>query len=164
LSGFRRTKDNDKYIWETDSDSDLVIDCANFLTDDEKNELESKGDITIADGKIIINSGKVKALLVHRLLLAKSFLMYTNGDFEELQPYLGADLNAWKDNITYKVIVEPKQDSDNFVGYSGLDEDLMEIKGSYTYKLVAEWKSLDNKTRRITLSLLANPERLTDIA
>lgn len=165
LSGFRRTKSsNNKYIWETDMDSNILKDCVNFLSKEELETYQEIGDITVSDGKIQFNNGQIKAELVRRLILAKSFLMYEEGTFNELQNYLGDDLHEWKNNLIYKIIVEPKQDSDNFVGYSGLDEEQMAIKGEYTYKLVAEWKSSDNKTRRITLSLLANPEKLTSTA
>lgn len=164
LSGFRRTKQDGRYIWETDTDSNILKDCVNFLSKEELETYQSNGDITINDGKIQFNNGQIKAELVRRLILAKSFLMYEEGTFDELQNYLGDDLHDWKNNLIYKVIVEPKQDSDNFVGYSGLDEEQMAIKDEYTYKLVAEWKSSDNKTRRITLSLLANPQKLTSTA
>lgn len=100
--------------------------------------------------------------LVSSLLNLKSVILYGN-DPRLLHSSVSSivDADHLKD-IKFKIEVRPRQDTDNFVGFTGLESDGTEgnrpdING-LVYTIVGEFKNNAGETCKVTLGLLANPD------
>lgn len=100
--------------------------------------------------------------LVSSLLNLKSVILYGN-DPRSLHSSVSSVVDAehLKD-IRYKVEVRPSQETDNFVGFTGLKTE--GTPGNHpainglVYTLVGEFKNNAGETCKVTLGLLANPD------
>ncbi len=100
--------------------------------------------------------------LVRSLLNLKSIILYGNNP-RFLHSSVSSVVNAehLKD-IRFKIEVRPLQNTDNFVGFTGLQSDGEEgnrpdING-LVYTLVGEFKNNNGEQCKVTLGLLANPD------
>lgn len=100
--------------------------------------------------------------LVSSLLNLKSVILYGDNPSSLHSSVTSVvDAEHLKD-IKYKIEVRPLQDTDNFVGFTGLDSEGEEgnrpdING-LVYTLVGEFKNNVGETCKVTLGLLANPD------
>ena len=100
--------------------------------------------------------------LVSSLLNLKSVILYGDNPSSLHSSVTSVvDAEHLKD-IKYKIEVRPLQDTDNFVGFTGLDSEGEEgnrpdING-LVYTLVGEFKNNIGETCKVTLGLLANPD------
>lgn len=100
--------------------------------------------------------------LVSSLLNLKSVLLYGN-DTRSLHSSVSSVVDAKHlKGIKYKIEVRPLQETDNFVGFTGLETEgtqgnRPDING-LVYTLVGEFKNNAGETCKVTLGLLANPD------
>lgn len=100
--------------------------------------------------------------LVSSLLNLKSVLLYGN-DPRSLHSSVSSVVDAEHlKGIKYKIEVRPLQETDNFVGFTGLETEgtqgnRPDING-LVYTLVGEFKNNAGETCKVTLGLLANPD------
>lgn len=100
--------------------------------------------------------------LVSSLLNLKSIILYGN-DPRFLHSSVSSVVDAEHlKGIKFKIEVRPLQDTDNFVGFTGLDTDGKEgnhpdING-LVYTLIGEFKNNAGEQCKVTLGLLANPD------
>ena len=100
--------------------------------------------------------------LVSSLLNLKSVLLYGN-DPRSLHSSVSSVVDAEHlKEIKYKIEVRPLQETDNFVGFTGLETEgtqgnRPDING-LVYTLVGEFKNNAGETCKVTLGLLANPD------
>lgn len=100
--------------------------------------------------------------LVRKLLNLKSVILYGDNP-NALHSSVSSVVDAEHlKGIRYKIEVRPRQETDNFVGFTGLDSEGTEgnrpdING-LVYTLVGEFKNNAGETCKVTLGLLANPD------
>lgn len=100
--------------------------------------------------------------LVSSLLNLKSVILYGN-DPRSLHSSVSSVVDAEHlKGIKYKIEVRPLQETDNFVGFTGLETEgtqgnRPDING-LVYTLVGEFKNNAGETCKVTLGLLANPD------
>lgn len=100
--------------------------------------------------------------LVSSLLNLKSIILYGN-DPRFLHSSVSSIVDAEHlKNIKFKIEVRPLQDTDNFVGFTGLNTDGTEgnrpdING-LVYTLIGEFKNNAGEQCKVTFGLLANPD------
>lgn len=101
----------------------------------------------------IITDGSIKDDLVRKLLSLKSLILYKHS-YADAPGFITKVISENDfNNIKYRIEVRKKSDTDNFIGYTGLDANKMTDADGYVYTLVAQ---LGNNV--VTLGLLANPE------
>lgn len=137
VSGFRVESEEGKNVWYTDGNT--TRDLGIFTKQDK------------------IESGAEKDQLVRNLLALKSVILYAK-DWSSL-PAQVSEIIPEKNykEMKFKIEVRPKQASDNFVGYSGLDNSKIEING-LVYSVVASFKNKNGEDCTVTLGLLARPD------
>lgn len=141
LSGLRKTKNSKgKNIWEVP------------IGQSTKQDLQ----IFIPENTTSIEEGKAIDDLVKKLLSLKSYFLYRKegnlpSDITQI-----VSLDNLK-NVSYELEVRSKQDTDNFVGFTGLSEDKLPIN-DLVYTIVAKFKNNNGEDCKLTLGALANPD------
>lgn len=100
--------------------------------------------------------------LVSSLLNLKSVILYGN-DPRFLHSSVSSVVDAEHlKNIKFKIEVRPLQETDNFVGFTGLEQNGTEGNrpdiGGLVYTLVGEFQNNAGEQCKVTLGLLANPD------
>lgn len=143
LTKTERTIDGKKTTIYVNPHSEVKSDLQIFMTRDE------------ADGAEMDS-------LVRKLLNLKSVILYEDNP-NALHSSVSSVVDAEHlKGIRYKIEVRPRQETDNFVGFTGLDSEGTEgnrpdING-LVYTLVGEFKNNAGETCKVTLGLLANPD------
>lgn len=122
-----------------------------------------KSDLQIFTEEDRISEGSKIDSLVRNLLLLKSAII-----FEEPFDILPSSITSMVDaehlkKIKYKIEVRPKLETDNFVGFTGLQTNGPEgnrpdFNQGLVYTLIGEFEDNTGKPCKITLGLLANPD------
>jgi hypothetical protein len=111
-----------------------------------------------------IDSGEEMNTLVSALLNLKSVLLYKK-DPSLLSSHVTRLIDPEHWDMKYKIEIRPRRETDNFIGFTGLESDGTEgnrpdIDG-LVYTVVGEFKNKAGETCKITLGLLANPDSYT---